>query len=561
MPDERETSDAKRTISRREFMGATALGVTALSVSPLVSAQQVASRAGTGSDIDLEEITISILREGMESGAWTSEQVVANCIERIDAIDRVPPGESDAARKGRGRYLNSIIEMNPDAITIAAERDRERRRGIVRGPLHGIPVVIKDNIDTADRMMTTAGSLALVGNHAQRDAFIVQRLREAGAVLLAKTNLSEWANFRSTRSTSGWSARGGQTKNPFVLERNPCGSSSGSGAAVSASLAVVSIGTETDGSVTCPSNANGVVGIKPTVGLLSRSGIIPISHSQDTAGPMARTVRDAAIVLGALTGIDRRDPETRQSAGRSHLDYTQFLDADAMRGARIGVARKSFGFSREVDRLMEQAIDTMKQLGATIVDPADIETHGKFGDSEWTVLLYEFKSDLNEYLATMPESVPYRTLEDLIEFNDAHAADEMPYFGQEIFLMSQEKGPLSTEEYRKALERARRMSRTEGIDRTLSKGSLDALIAPTGSPAWPTDLVNGDHYVGGYSSASAVSGYPHITVPLGFVHGLPVGISFFAGAWSEPKLLALAYAFEQATTARRAPRLLNSVPL
>jgi amidase len=420
-------------------------------------------------------------------------------------------------------------------------------------------VLIKDNIDTADRMRTSAGSLALGENIPQRDAFVAERLRAAGAVILGKTNLSEWANFRSTRSSSGWSGRGGQTRNPYALDRNPCGSSSGSGVAVSANFATLAVGTETDGSIVCPSSANGIVGIKPTVGLVSRSGIIPISHSQDTAGPMCRTVADAAALLGALVGVDPRDAATAASRGHAQTDYTKYLDPAGLRGARIGVARNFFGFSSRVDKLMDESIAAMKDAGAVIVDPANIPTAGKFGDSEFEVLLYEFKADLNAYLATLPPSAPARSLAALIEYNEANREREMPWFGQELFLQAQAKGPLTTPAYRTALAKNHRLARTEGIDALMTKHRLDAIVGPTGGTPWVTDLVNGDHFSGGSSSPAAVAGYPNVNVPAGFIHGLPVGISFFGRAWSEPTLIRIAYAFEQATRVRRAPQFLASV--
>ena len=448
------------------------------------------------------------------------------------------------------RRLGAVIEMNPDAMKIAAGLDAERRKKQPRGPLHGIPVLIKDNIDTADRMMTTAGSLALEGSPATRDSAVAERLRAAGAVILGKTNLSEWANYRSTHSVSGWSGRGGQTRNPYALDRNPCGSSSGSGAAVSANLCAVAVGTETDGSVVCPSSICGIVGIKPTLGLIGGAGIIPIAHSQDTAGPMARTVTDAAILLGALA-----DP----ASGKAEADYTRFLDPKGLRGKRLGVARKFFGISPAVDKLMEDAIAEMKRQGADIVDPADPPSEWKFEDAEGIVLAYEFKTDLNAYLQGRGATARVRSLKDLIAFNEKERRREMPYFEQELLERAAEKGPLTDRVYLDALERSRLLSRTEGIDAALQKHKLDALIAPTAGPAWTIDWVNGDHDSGGCSTPAAMAGYPHITVPVGFIFGLPVGISFFGAAWSEPALLKLAYAFEQATKVRKAPRMLQEV--
>jgi amidase len=455
--------------------------------------------------------------------------------------------------------VKSVIEVNPDALAIADALDRERKEKGVRGPLHGIPVLIKDNIDTADRMRTSAGSLALADTIAPKDAFIVQRLRAAGAVIVGKTNLSEWANFRSTHSISGWSGRGGLTRNPYVLDRNACGSSSGTGAAIAANLAAVGVGTETDGSVVCPSTANGLVGIKPTVGLVSRSGIVPISHTQDTAGPMARTVTDAAILLGALAGIDAGDAATSASRGHTRTDYREFLNPDGLRGARIGVSRNFFGFNDQVDRVMDDAIGAMRGARATIVDPANLPTKGKFDDAEFEVLLYEFKADLNAYLAK--SASPHKTLAALIEFNKQNRDREMPYFGQEIFEMAEKKGPLTTRAYRTALAKCRRLSRSEGIDALLREHRLDAFVAPTGGPAWLIDLLNGDHFTGGSSTPAAVAGYASITVPAGFVHGLPVGISFIAGRYSEPTLLRLAYGLEHVMPVRQPPKFLRTAEL
>ena len=528
-------------MKRRQFLQTTAATYIAAITSPLPE-----SIAKSPPAFDLEELTITDLQQGLQSGKYTSRELVEKYSDRITDIDKKGPG------------LYSVIEMNPDAERIAVALDRERKEKGPRSPLHGIPILIKDNIDTQDRMMTTAGSLALVGAKPQRDAFVAQRLRDAGALILGKTNLSEWANFRSTKSSSGWSGRGGQTKNPYVLERNPCGSSSGSGAAVAANLCAAAIGTETDGSVVCPSSANSLVGIKPTVGLVSRAGIIPISHSQDTAGPMARTVSDAAILLSAMTGIDPRDEATNASRGKSVADYTQFLDKDGLRGMRLGIARKHFGFNERVDKLMNDLLAEMKKLGAVLVDPSDIPTTGKFDDSEFEVLLYEFKADLNAYLAGLGPTAPVRSLKDVIAFNEKNSAREMPYFGQDIMIKAEAKGPLTSKPYLAALRKNHLLTRAQGIDAIMKKNRLDALVAPTGGPPWPTDWINGDHVTGGYSSASAVAGYPHITVPAGYVFGLPFGISFFGGAYSEPRLIKIAYAFEQATKVRRPPQFLST---
>ncbi len=493
---------------------------------------------------DLEEATIADLQRRLESGQETARSLVEKYLARIQALDR------------QGPALNSVIEVNPDALAIADRLDAERKANGPRGPLHGIPILIKDNIATADRMTTTAGSLALNGSVAPHDAFIVARLRDAGAVILGKTNLSEWANFRSTHSSSGWSGRGGQTKNPYALDRNPSGSSSGSGAAAAASLCAVAVGTETDGSIVSPANNNGLVGIKPTVGLVSRTGIVPISHSQDTAGPMARTVADAAIVLGVMAGTDPGDGATEDASRKGTRDYTKALDVNALKGARLGIVRKKlFGYSPTADRIADAAIADMKRLGAAVVDPADIPTLGTFDANEFDVLLYEFKADLNHYFAWLGPAAPVHSLADVIAFNDAHQAREMPFFGQEIMLQAQKKGPLTGAKYRSELARDQRLSRTLGIDAVMTKYHLDALVAPTGGPAWLTDLVNGDAVSGSASTIAAVAGYPHVTVPAGHVRGLPVGISFIGRAWSESKLIALAYAYEQATKHRRPPSL------
>ena len=524
------------------------LGAMSLSTAEEEALRRAGPAGGPITKFELEEATIMDLQSAMSAGRLTARSIVDQYLERIEELDR------------KGPALHHVIEINPDARSIAESLDAERKAGRLRGPLHGIPVLLKDNIDTADRMTTTAGSLALEGSIPARDAFIARRLRDAGAVLLGKANMSEWANFRSTRSTSGWSARGGQAKNPYVLDRNPCGSSSGSAGAVAANLSALAVGTETDGSIVCPSAMVGIVGLKPTLGLVSRAGIIPIAHSQDTAGPMARTVRDAAILLSALVGVDPRDSATARSRAKGFTDYTQFLDVDGLRGARIGVAReKYFGYSATTDKVAEEAIEQLKKLGAVIVDPANIATAGKFDDTEFEVLLYEFKADLNAYLRSLGPRAPVRTLKEIIDFNERNKEKEMPYFGQEIMLMAQKKGPLSESKYRNALAANLRMSRAQGIDAVMEKHRLDALVAPTGSPAWPTDLINGDHYIGASSTPAAVAGYPNIQVPAGHVHGLPVGISFFGRAWSEPALIRFAYAFEQATKHRRPPQFLPTV--
>jgi len=496
---------------------------------------------------ELGEITVAELQGEMRSGRLTARSLAEKYLARIEKVDK------------HGPAVNSVIEVNPDALAMAAELDRERKAKGPRGPLHGIPVLIKDNIATRDRMMTTAGSLALVGARPPKDAFVVKRLREVGAVILGKTNLSEWANIRSSHSTSGWSGRGGLTRNPYALDRNPCGSSSGSAAAVSASFCALALGTETDGSIVCPSSVNGIVGIKPTVGLVSRAGIIPIAHSQDTAGPMARTVTDAAILLGALTGVDADDPATEVSRGT--VAYTNFLDPSGLRGSRIGVVRKSFGSSDAVDKLMNQAIAEMKRQGALMVDPADLGTMDQLADSELQVLLYELRADLNSYLAALGPDAPVHSLREIIEFNERNREKEMPYFGQDLFIKAEAKGSLREKEYLEALEKNHRLTRKEGIDAVMEKFQLDALVAPSGGPAWLTDLVDGDHDSGGSSTPAAVAGYPNINVPVGFVFGLPVGISFFGKAYSEPTLIKLAYSFEQATRHRRAPQFLPTADL
>ena len=535
-------------MKRRSFLQSTFLAGAALSPAIRRSRAPVipSSRPAVLQTFDLDEATIASLQEGMASGRLTSRSITERYLSRIAAVDKAGP------------TLNSIIELNPDALSIADQLDRERREGKLRGngALHGIPVLVKDNLDTGDRMATTAGSLALAGSTAPRDATVVERLRAAGAVLLAKTNLSEWANFRSTTSTSGWSARGGLTRNPYILDRNACGSSSGSGSAGAANLAAITIGTETDGSIVCPASICGLVGIKPTVGLVSRAGIIPISATQDTAGPICRTVADAAAVLAAIQGADPRDPATRAIGAPPP---PVMLSRDALRGSRLGIARQGFGLPSSVEPVLTEAIAALKQEGAVIVDPAEIPNVAKLGDPELEVLLYEFKAGIAEYLATRGPAVAMKTLADLIAFNAGAREKEMPWFGQEIFERAEKKGGLTAPAYRRALTTCRVLSRAQGIDLVMARHRLDAIVAVTTGPSWPTDLVNGDRYTGGCSTPAAVAGYPHVTVPGGWVRGLPIGISFFGKAWSEARLIRFSYAFEQATRQRRPPQFLPTV--
>jgi amidase len=538
----------EQRLDRRHFLMGTALGVGALSL-VRCGGDEPGPTTPPATTFELEEVSIAELRDGMASGKWTAKQLTEQYLARIEAINT------------QGPALRAVLETNPDAIAIAEALDEERRQGNVRGPLHGIPLLLKDNIGTHDKMTTTAGSLALEGLISPEDAFVAKRLREAGAVLLGKANVSEWANFRSFRATSGWSSRGRQGRNPYVLDRNPSGSSSGSAVAAAASMCAAAIGSETNGSIVSPASSCGVVGVKPTVGLISRKGMIPISASQDTPGPMSRTVRDAAIVLGAMTGVDPADPATGASQGKAYTDYTQFLDADGLRGARIGVARGLFGVSPDVDARMEAAIAAMRAKGAVIVDPVQMPSPNNYGNAMFEVLLYEFKAGLNAYLANLGPSAPVKNLAEVIAFNERNKDKTMPYFGQEIFLLAEAKGPLTDQAYLDARATAVRFARDEGLAKTMADHNLDAIVGAGGGPAWLTNLVGGDDIRIGSSAASAAAGYPIVSVPMGDIQGLPVNINFLGKAWSEPTLLKLAYAFEQATQHRKAPRYLPTLEL
>jgi amidase len=532
-------------MKRREFIRYGSLAGCALPVVAVNGCHdQPGERVSTAEqpardDFQLNELSIEALQSQMQDGKYTSRDLVQMYLERIEAIDR------------GGIKINSIIEINPDALSIADERDRERKNDQVRGPLHGIPFLIKDNIDTADKMMTTAGSQALSGHHASADAPLVRQLREAGAVLLGKTNLSEWANFRSSRSSSGWSSRGGQTKNPYSLERNPCGSSSGSGAAVAANFCAFAIGTETNGSISCPASINGIVGLKPTVGLVSRSGIIPISKTQDTAGPMTKFVRDAAIVLGAISAVDEKDQASANRPGNLPPDYTRLPESHGLQGKRIGVEKSFLKVHEGVDSLLEAALEQMKSRGATIVEVDYVGKLKEADDNEFKVLQYEFKDGLNRYLAAAGSEV--KSLKDVIAFNTSHAEKVMPYFRQETLEASEKRGDLESDEYKAALHKVVTVSRL-AIDGLLEEHKLQCICGPATGPAWCTDLVNGDSFSGyGMGSGAAMAGYPSISVPLGEVHGLPVGLLFITSAFREAELLSIAYSYEQVSKNRRSP--------
>jgi len=535
--------------TRREFLKTGGMLAAGMSVAPLLSA--CATVGALAPITNVEEMSIAEIQAAMKAGRLDAESLVKMYLARIETIDR------------NGPTLRSVQEINPDAIPIARALDEERKAGRSRGPLHGIPVLLKDNIATADKMETTAGTLALVGARPREDSTIAQRLRQAGAIILGKASMSEWAYFKSTPGSSGWSARSGQARNPYALNRTPCGSSSGSAIAVAASLVTVSIGTETDGSIICPAGVNGVVGIKPTVGLTSRAGVIPISVTQDTIGPFGRTVADAAAVLGALVGVDQRDPATQASFGKEQTDYAKYLELNGLRGARLGVPREGyFGYSPKADALVNQAIETLRQGGATIVDPVKIPNFDRAAltSAELVVLLYEFKAGVNAYLASVAPGAQVRTLDDVIEFNKRNTRENMPYFGQELLVRAQAKGDLTEAEYLEALEKCRRLAGKEGMDAIMDELSLDALIAPTTTPAWPVDLVNGDQFRGSSAKSAALVGYPLVSVPAGFAQGLPVGITFMGRAWSEPTLVKLAYAYEQASKARRPPQYNAATP-
>ena len=536
-------------ISRRGFLyGSTIPPLVATGLAGCNFSKKAGSEPSENAfSFELDEITIQQIRQAFEDGTYSSEKITKLYLDRIEALDK------------QGPELHSIIETNPDALDIAREMDREMKEKGSRGPLHGIPVVLKDNIDTHDKMTTTAGSLALEGSIPAVDSEVARRLKEAGAIILAKANLSEWANFRSLTSSSGWSGRGGQCRNPYILDRSPCGSSSGSAVAVSANLCPVAIGTETNGSIVCPSTTNGLVGIKPTVGLVSRRGIIPISHNQDTAGPMARTVADAAALLTVISGPDPKDPATKAAEGKAKPDYTAFLKADGLSGKRLGVAREFFDFHPKVEALMVTALKDLENMGAVLVDPVEFPDRKELGDASFNVLLYDFRVDLEKYLQNLPgENLP-RTLPELIAFNEANRDREMPWFEQEIFEKAEETREMSESDYKKDLEKLLDFNRAKGIDKLMGEHSLDAIIAPTGGPAWTIELIYGDHGGGGSSSPAARAGYPNITVPAGFLHGLPVGISFFGRAWSEPVLIEAAYAYEQGTGHRKPPEFLPSL--
>ncbi len=531
-------------MKRRKFLRNGSLAAASLAAISLEACRQKEDKAKTATgkaeeDFPLEEATIRSLQEMMEKGSQSAVSIAELYLQRIHAIDKSGPA------------LRAVIELNPDAIAIATERDAERKAGKLRGPLHGIPVLIKDNIDTADKMQTTAGALALAGNKASRDAFLVEKLRLAGAVILGKTNLSEWANFRSSASCSGWSSRGGQTLNPYLLSHNPCGSSSGSGVAAAANLCAVTIGTETDGSITCPAAVNGVVGLKPTVGLVSRSGIIPISHTQDTAGPITRTVEDTAILLSILAGTDAADPATREADAKKATDYSRFLDAGALKGKRIGIEKKPQGNNQFLHRLQEAGKAALVQAGATVVELDYLESLRPYGEAEFTVLKYEFKDGVNKYLSAA--KAPVKSLKEVIAFNTTNQDKAMPYFKQETLEACEALGGLDRPEYLEALKKSRDGSRRL-LDELFSKNQLDAIAGLTMGPACSIDRWYGDRWGDVFlTQPAAISGYPHISVPCGFVYGLPVGFSFFGPAYSEGPLLAIAYAFEQATKARKKP--------